>query len=293
MWQRDLNVIPAGANFEPENIDPTNKKPFAKQFLVPYTGYNNLNYREWASSSNYHSLQVSANRRFARGVQFGLSWTWSKSMDYNSGDTNTISKLVPVRIWNYGLSSYDRTHVLKFNWLWDIPRAPVANPVLSQVVNGWQLSGIASFVSGNPMGVGFSTTKSLDITGTPSQGARIVVLDNPVLSKSERTFGRFFNTEAFALPAVGTFGNAAREVIRGPGINNWDIAIFKSFPVHERARFQFRCETYNTFNHTQFSGVDTSARFDPVTGEQVDPRFGQITGARNARIIQLALRFLF
>jgi hypothetical protein len=214
-------------------------------------------------------------------------------MDYNSGDTDTVSSLVPVRVWNYGLSNFDRTHILKFNWLWDIPKAPVGNAVLDRVVNGWQLSGIASFVSGNPMSVGYNTTTAVDITGTPSQGARIVVLDNPVLPKSERTFNRFFNTDVFALPKVGTFGNSARTVIRGPGTNNWDIAVFKNVPVNERMRFQFRLETYNTFNHTQFSGLDTGARFEPATGQQVNTRFGELTGARSPRIIQLALRFLF
>jgi len=293
MWQRNLNIIPAGANFLPQNIDPTTKKPYAAPFLVPYTGYNNVNYREYAASSNYHSLQVTANRRFARGLQFGVAWTWSKSMDYNSGDNNTVSSLVPVRIWNYGLSDFDRTHVFKLNWLWDVPRAPLSNAVADKILNHWQISGIASFVSGQPMSVGWSTTTAVDITGTPSQEARIVVLDNPVLPKSKRTFYRYFKTDVFRLPAVGTFGNAARTVIRGPGINNWDIALFKNIPVTERAKFQFRLETYNTFNHTQFSDVDTTARFEPATGAQVNTRFGQLTGARSPRIMQLALRFLF
>ncbi len=293
MWQRDLNPVPPGANFQPKNIDPTTNRAYSKQFLVPYTGYNNLIYREWAASSNYHSLQVTANRRFARGFQFGAAWTWSKAMDFNSSDQSTVSALLPVRVWNYGLSDFDRTHILKLNWLWQAPRAPVSSAVVDKILNHWQISGIASFVSGNPTGVGWSTTTALDITGTPSQGARIVVLDNPVLPKSKRTFHRYFNTDVFRLPEVGTFGNAARTVIRGPGINNWDIAVFKDFPVTERARFQFRCETYNTFNHTQFSGLDTTARFDAKTGEQVNARFGELTGARSPRIIQLALRFLF
>ncbi len=292
-WTRDQNVVPAGANFNPANIDPTTNRAFPKPFLAPYTGYNDVSYREWAASSNYHSLQATANRRFARGLQFGIAWTWSKSMDYNSGDDDTVSSLLPVRIWNYGLSNFDRTHIFKFNWLWDIPKAAVGNAVLDRVVNGWQLSGIASLVSGNPMSVGYSTTTSIDITGTPSQGARIVVLDNPVLPRSERTFYRYFRTDVFRLPAVGTFGNAARTLIRGPGINNWDIAVFKDFPVTERAKFQFRCETYNAFNHTQFSGLDTGARFVPATGEQVNTRLGELTAARSPRIMQLALRFLF
>lgn len=294
MWQRALNNVPAGANFDPANIDPTNNKPLARQFLVPLIGYNNVNYREWGSSSNYHGLQVSANRRFARGITFGVAYTWSKSMDYNSGETDTVrTDLIAPRIWNYGLSDFDHTHVLKVNWLWDIPRVPTDNPVLNQVVNGWQLSGIYTAQTGRPRNVTFATTSKVDFTGTPSQGPRLDHIAPAILSSGQRTFERYFNTEAFALPEVGTFGNMARYVIRDPGLNNWDLAIFKNFPIRERMRIQFRFETYNTFNHTQFSGGDRAGRWNPATGEQVDTRFGQFTAASNARIMQLALRFLF
>jgi hypothetical protein len=119
-----------------------------------------------------------------------------------------------------------------------------------------------------------------------------VVTDDPNLPKSERTFSRNFRTEVFRLPARGTIGNAAKTLIRGPGINNWDIAIFKNFPIREQMRFQFRGELYNAFNHTQFSSLDATARFD-AQGNQVNNRFGEFTSARNARQMQLALRFYF
>jgi hypothetical protein len=293
MWQRNLNSIPFGANFDPANADRTaNNVPLPQAFLRPMIGYNNINVREFASNSNYHSLQVSANRRFASGVQFGASWTWSKTLDYNDNDTENVSVLVPVRVWNYGLASFDRTHVLKLNWLWDVPRTSLRGPA-GYVVNHWQVSGIASFVSGQPLGVGFSTTSPVDITGSPTDGARIVVTGNPVLPKSGRTFSKNFRTDVFRLPARGTIGNAAKNILRGPGINNWDIAVFKNFPLRgDRMRLQFRSEFYNAFNHTQFSGLDTAARFDPQ-GNQVNQRLGEFTAARNPRQIQFSLRFYF
>jgi hypothetical protein len=294
LWRRDINPVPLGANFDPKNADPTLPSgPLPSAFLRPIPGYNAINIMEGASSSNYHSLQVQAKRRFTSGLQFGAAWTWSKAMDFNDTDTESVSPLVPVRVWNYGLASYDRTHVLKINYVWDVPAPRLTNALLRHLTAGWQLSGITSFVSGAPLGVGFSTTTPIDITGSASQGARIVVLENPVLPKSQRTFYRNFRTELFRLPAVGTLGNAAKTLIRGPGINNWDIAVFKDFQLKERARLQFRSEFYNAFNHTQFSGLDTTARFDPRTGEQVNTRFGQFTSARAPRIIQFALRFSF
>ncbi len=293
MWQRNLNSIPFGANFDPRNADRTaNNVPLPQPFLRPMTGYNNINVREFGSNSNYHSLQASANRRFASGVQFGASWTWSKTLDYNDNDTENVSVLVPVRVWNYGLASFDRTHVLKLNWLWDVPPTPLRG-LAGYVVNNWQVSGIASFVSGQPLGIGFSTTTAVDITGSPTDGARIVVTGNPVLPKGERTFAQNFRTGVFQLPARGTIGNAAKNILRGPGINNWDIAVFKNFPLRgDRMRLQFRSEFYNTFNHTQFSGLDTGARFDPQ-GNQVNQRLGEFVSARNPRQIQFSLRFYF
>jgi len=293
MWQRNLNAIPFGANFDPRNADPSNPAtPLPQAFLRPLIGYNNINFREWASSSNYHSLQVNATRRFARGFGFGAAWTWSKAMDFNDDDTGSVSTLVPVRVWNYGLASYDRTHVVKLNWLWDVPALPVRGRLWDRLVNHWQVSGIASFVSGAPLGVGFSTTVAMDITGSPTDGARIKVTGNPVLPKSQRTFSRNFRTEVFALPEIGTIGNAAKTLLRGPGINNWDVAVFKNIPVRESVRAQFRAEFYNAFNHTQFSAFDSTARFDPQ-GRQVNARFGEFTAARNPRQIQLALRLYF
>jgi hypothetical protein len=292
LWQRNLGAIPFGANFNPANIDPTTGAPLAPAFLRPYQGYNDVNVREGASSSNYHSLQVSANRRFAKGLQAGVAWTWSKAMDYNSGDADSVSVLLPVRVWNYGLASFDRTHVLKINWLWETPRARWGNAATRQITDSWQISGVASFVSGAPAGVGFGTTVGMDITGSPTDGARVFVTGNPVLPKGERTFSRNFRTEVFRLPAVGTVGNSARTLLRGPGINNWDIAVIKSFMIREPFKLQLRWESYNAFNHTQFAAFDTAARFDPQSN-QVNARFGEFTVARSARIMQFALRLNF
>jgi hypothetical protein len=293
MWVRDLNPIPLGATFNPANADPTDPRvALPTPFLRPMQGFNNVNFREFAGSSNYHSLQVTANRRFSRGLQYGASWTWSKSLDYNSSDTETISSLVPVRVWNYGLSSYDRTHVLKINWLWDVPAPRFGNKFARRTLGEWRISGIASFVSGAPLAVTSATGTGVNFTGTPSQTARIWVTGNPVLPKSERTFSRNFRTEVFQQPPLGTLGNAARTLIRGPGINKWDLSLIKEIPAYEKTRLQFRWELYNAFNHTQFSALDTQARFD-AAGNQINPRFGEFTAARNPRQMQFALRFTF
>lgn len=294
VWRRAINSIPTGANFDPGNFDPTAAgKPLSQAFLRPISGYNDINIIEPGGSSNYHSMQVTARRRFSRDLSFGVAWTWSKSMDFVDAETEVIRpSIVDTRQWNYGLASFDRTHVVKINWQYGVPRAGVGNALLRGVLHNWQLSAITTFQSGAPLGVGFSQVVATDITGTPSQGPRIVVTGNPVLPKSERTFERNFRTDVFQLPQRGTFGNAAKTLIRGPGINDWDLAIFKNFPIYESIKAQLRCEMYNAFNHTQFTGIDTTARFD-AQGRQVNAQFGQFTSAAAARFIQVALRFSF
>jgi hypothetical protein len=294
MWVRDINSIPLGANFDPKNIDPTTNRPLPANFLRPITGYGSINIREFGASSNYHSMQMSVNRRFGKDLQFGGSWTWSKSLSYNSGDTTAVTVLAPVRVWNYGLSDFDRTHVVKINYLWSLPQTKWGNPLAKYVVNGWQVSGITSFVSGVPQGVSFTTVSGIDFTGSASITARPDLVANPVLPKGERTSSRHFNTDAFRIPAPGTLGTAAPTVFRGPGINNWDIAFFKNFRFLERLNLQFRAETYNTFNHAQFSALDTAARFDDRNnGAQINARLGEYTAARRPRLMQFALKLQF
>lgn len=293
MWVQQADPIPIGANFSPANADPTNPSvALSAAFLRSKSGFNGVSYRQWGSSSNYHSLQTAANRRFAKGVEFGVAWTWSKAMDFNDGDTGTVSALVPVRKWDYGLAGFDRTHVVKINWIWEVPSFSLRNSVLDKVVNHWQISGVTSMISGSPITVGYSFVTAKDITGTPDQAARIVVLSNPVLPKGDRTFATNFRTDVFAPPAVGTVGNAARTLLRGPGVNNWDLAVSKNFKFRERVQLLFRCEMFNAFNHTQFSAWDTGARFD-AQGKQVNPTLGQATAARNPRQMQMALRLVF
>ena len=232
--------------------------------MRPIQGYGPIDVIEMASSSDYHSMQVSACRRFARNFRFGAAWTWSKTMDLNDNDTDTVTTIVNLRSWNYGLAAFDRTHIVKINYLYDLPKLPGNNIVITTVLNGWQLSGITSFVSGQPLGVSFGTTNAEDITGTSDLTPRTVIVGNAVLPKDQRTFNRFFNTSAFALPAVGTVGDAGKAVIRGPGVNN---------NIVERMELRLRLEAYNAFNHTQFSTVNTSAH--PSTGAQTNAAFGQ------------------
>ncbi|HWB84961.1 MAG TPA: carboxypeptidase regulatory-like domain-containing protein [Bryobacteraceae bacterium] len=295
-WQQNLAPVPFGADFLAQNQDPSKPgSPLPATFLQAFPGYANVNLRDPGASSNYHSLQVSATRRFARGLQFGANWTWSKAMDFVDADTTAVSTLISPRIWNYGPAGFDRTHVLNINWLYDIPSGYLRGKVLTAILGHWQFNGIAAFISGGPLGVTAATTTGADITGSPTDPlTRANITGSAVLPKDKRSVYAFFNTSVFQLPALGTPGNAANTEFRGPGTNNWNMSLLKTFvALHERLHFEFRAEAYNVFNHTQYSTLDTTARFNPATGGQTNLTFGQVTAAASPRIMQMALRFLF
>lgn len=294
LQNRNLNTLPYGTRFQSWAQDPTSPgRPLPDPFLVPYAGYSAVSSLENSGISNYNSLQVTANRRFSHGLQFGSAWTWSKAMNYSDSPSN-----MPIYIdghsFLYGKAGYDQTHILVANFTYDVPKISklVPNSFGRAVLDNWQLAGFASMASGNPTGVGFSTVDNADITGG-GDGNRINIKGVAQQPFGSRSFGRWFDPTVFSRPARGDIGNAPKDVFRGPGINSWDISVFKNFPLFSETKLlQFRSEFYNIFNHTQFSSVDSTARFD-AAGNQVNTRLGQVTGARSARVIQLALSFKF
>jgi hypothetical protein len=299
--RRNLNAVPYGTNFLPSSIDTTvaGNRPLSANFLRPLRGHGDISYIEFSSNSNYHSLQTHVNRRFTQNLMFGLSWTWSKAMDLADSDT-VLNPLLDSRMRHYGKSAFDRTHNFVVNYNYQLPDASATwNNVFSRLVlDHWSVSGITTFMSGAPIGLGYSLVQAVDLTGAAGAGvdSRVVLTGNPNLPKSERTRVRHFRTEVVRPPTRDDFGigNAPKDPIRGPGINNWDISIIKDFPFgRESAKaVQFRWEMYNAFNHTQFSSVDTAGRFD-AAGRQVNGRFGEYTAARQARRIQMGLRINF
>jgi hypothetical protein len=295
-WAQNLASVPFGSDFLAKNQDPT--KPgsaLPATFLQPYPGYGNVTLESPSSSSTYYALQTGVTRRFAKHFQLGANWTWSKAMDFVDTDTAAVSTLINPRVYNYGLTGFDRTHVVNINWLYDIPAPNRHFKPVNAVFDHWQLAGIIAFISGAPTAVSASTTTGADITGSPTDTlARPNITGNAVLPKSKQTVGEFFNTSVFTLPTVGTQGDEAKTEFRGPGTNNWNLSLLKTFvTLHERLHFEFRAEAYNAFNHTQYTTVNTSAIFNPATGAQTNAQFGQLTAAASPRIMQLAVRFLF
>jgi hypothetical protein len=301
MQRRSLNALPYGTRFQPSSIDSTTGNPLPDNFLRPQPGYGDIQYIELAGTSNYHSMQTQLNKRFSKGLQFGVAWTWSKAMTIVNGNGDAVNPYLNYRMRQYGRASFDRTHNFVLNYLYDLPKASRLakdNPVVKAVFDDWQLSGLTTFTSGQPLGIGYSLVSGADLVGASGAGidSRVNLLRSPILPKDQRTPQRHFDTDAFAPPTRAEFGvgNAPKDVLRGPGINVFDVTFIKNIPMgkSDQKRLQLRFEFYNFFNHVSFQGVDTTARFD-AQNRQVSGTFGQYTSTLDARRIVLGAKFYF
>jgi hypothetical protein len=239
----------------------------------PYPGFAGISTFETTGNSIYHSLQVSGSRRFSRGFALQASYTFSRSIDNNVTPINSYADSGLER----AVSSFDRTHVLALSYIYELPFFRASQGLQRKLLAGWQISGISRFESGAPLNV----TIPADRAGVGGTGQRPDVLAPVTVDKE---LARWFSTGSFANPALGMFGNSGRNLIRGPGINNWDVSFIKRTELTERVSLQFRAEFFNLWNHTQYAGVNIS--FGAAA-------FGQVTSARDPRITQLALRLLF
>lgn len=248
--------------------------------LLPYQGFGGITYFEPSAVSNYNSLQVSLNRRFTRGISFQAAYTWSKTLTDADNDG-----AVPQNSYDLsaerGLASYDRPQMLTFNYVWELPFAKGMKGIQGRFLDGWVLSGITSFDSGNAYSV-YATEAFAGVAGQGSERA------NRVSGQSvtgPKTVAEYFNTAAFTDPPYLTYGNSAYGILHGPGTNNWDISVGKNTQLKENVNLQFRAEFLNAFNHASFSGINTSISSGAA--------FGGINGARDPRLIQFGLKVQF
>ena len=252
------------------------------QAARPYLGWGNITVRETSGGSNYHSLQLSVTHRLRRGFQGGVAYTWSKSIDDGSSDRGGSD--LPPNSRNAraerAVSDHDRVHIFTSNFIWTLPGAR-----RNVVLGGWQLSGITRLWTGRPLDAQLSADVA-GIGGTQNQRPDIIGD-----TRGRRTVEEWFNRAAFARPLSGTFGNMGRNTLRGPGVHKWDFALFKSFRPAEKTTATLRAEAFNAFNHPSFTTIGTSLTTTATGVTPAANNFAVVTGTRDARVVQLALKF--
>lgn len=262
----------------------------------PDPRFDDIDLLESRANSNYNSLQARFQQRLFRGLTSLVSYTWSKSIDdasnffSSAGDPN-----FPQNSYNAtaerGRSNFDVRHRLSVSYSYDLPFGKGRKYLgdagwLSSVLSGWQSFGILTFQTGRPYTV--ALLPDIDNSGTGRSilgfGAndRPNVVGNPHLDS--RSPERWFNTSAFAFPAPGSFGNAGRNILDGPGYQNVNVSLLKNTSFSEGLNLQLRAEFFNLFNHPNFNLPDNFLG---------SPTFGRITSARDPRHIQFGVKLLF
>jgi hypothetical protein len=249
-----------------------------------------------AASSNYHALVLRAEKRLSSGLMVMGSYTFSKSIDNDSlGNTVVSSGLDQSNIKSLerALSSFDSRHRLIVSFTYDLP-FKFKEKALQAVLGNWQVGDIITQQSGQPFTVNIATDRANNGLGLLGYGRPNLVGD-PNLPSDQRTVERWFNTDAFILQPAGTLGTAGRNILTGPGTNLVDFSLLKNIVFNERHRLQFRAEFFNLFNHANFDFPERICTFTvTVTGAPcTGGTFGRVTAARDPRILQFGLKYLF
>jgi hypothetical protein len=234
-------------------------------------------------NSNYNSLQISAEKRAAKGLDFLAAYTFSKSFDYGSTFEDTINPFDFRR--SYALSQFDARHRLVISYVWQLP-IPNHSGITGKFLDGWSVSGITTFQSGTPIRITSNADIELEnsfaflTAGEPNLVAPFHKLD----PRATPTHLAFDPASFQQPPQLGVIGDSTRTVCCGPGIVNFDFSAIKETGLSENKMLQFRAEFFNAFNHAQFLNPD---------GNISDGTFGQVVQARGPRLVQFALKFLF
>jgi len=245
--------------------------------ILPGMSLGNITQVESTGNSSYNALWATAKRRFARGFQFDASYTWSKSLDYNSLSSQGVVVQNSYNLrGNRGLSDFDARHRVVVSALYELPFRG------NQSVEGWQVAAVVQAQTGNPINIvtSDSTVNGVANTLRPDVTGPIKIIGD---------VDRWFDTSVFK-PAA-SFGNLGRNVVIGPGFSNTDFSIIKNTSFNERVRAQFRAEFFDVFNHANF-GQPGNVVGTPVFGRITNTRFP--TGeSGSSRQVQFALKVIF
>ena len=234
-------------------------------------------------NSNYHGLQLTGERRFANGLGFLASYTWSKALSNVDGQFGSPTDIRNINR-DRGPAGFNAPRRLTTSFMYEFPFK--ASGPLNHVVGGWQVNGILTLYDGFPMRVTSPNTLNC-CTSYPDRIA------DGRLPSSEQTLDRFFDVDAFIRPGPQMFGNAGRNILFGPGTKNMDLSIFKEFYFSEdrQRRLQFRAEFFNFTNTPQFNNPNTNIGSANVG--RISSAASPITLQRIPRHIQFGLKFYF
>jgi hypothetical protein len=255
------------------------------------------------SSVNYNSLQFSASRRSSHGLFYSVAYTFSKALGSTSPDpyhtgmpvSNEFGQSVTLpsaRQFFYGPTTLDRSQVLAVNYSYLLPKTSHGFKALRAVINDWTLSGTTLAQTGAPVSPSCTSTAAFPASDPTQTGqtARCQEVADP--RAFTQSFYSNFNTAAFAMAPLGSFGNTGLGIFRQPAWVNFDMALDKQIVVRERLRLRIRWQAYNVLNHAEFNMIGATYSFN-AAGVNTNTQTGQYTSTLNPRQQELSIRAVF
>jgi hypothetical protein len=260
--------------------------------LRPSPLFGKMTQNQSGANASYHALQTGVSRRFARSLALEAFYTWSKSIDTVSAisDLDKLNVFNPLDPFgNRAVSDFDLRHRITASAVWQ-PGFRTDSGWVNHAVNGWQAAFLAAAQNGAPFSIVSSNNLSDDYETNQSQVLAVLV-GRPALTDGAKgtRLAKWFDTRAFAATPNNSFGTAPRNLLHGPGLVTFDLALSRSFKVRERVAVQYRAEFFNALNHANFYLPNNYAGRAGIP----NPDFGRITKALDPRIVQMALRFTF
>ena len=287
----DINEVPPGVGVA-SGLNPATFTSTAGELPLnrfrPFLGYGAISGIENRFNSNYHSLQTQFQKRWGASSLFVFNYTWSHNLTNNPSDRSNAPQNVYNIIAEYGPSSLDRRHNVTASYVYELPWYKSQQGLAGHLMGGWEVSGLIYYYTGTPLTVTTSNTDpgGLGLLGASASSARPDMTSSPNQGAAN-TVAAFFNTSVFTPTPVNANrpGNAGRGVVTGPHFQRWDMSLFKNTKLRgENMYVQFRAETFNVFNHTNFGAVGTNITLST---------FGKVTTANDPRILQLGLKLYF
>lgn len=273
---------------QPQDVVRTGNVNLAR----PYLGYAGINMRQTTAKSRYNGLLVSFRHDQGRAGLINVAYTLSRTKTDATNDRDAVDlPQNPLDLEaEYAVARTDRTHVLTFNYVYELPFFREASQLLKSTLGGWQVAGITQMWSGPPI----SRVVNANTNGS-RRGIRVNQVSDPLENLPQDVTGGvyWFNPAAFESPADGQYGNTGRSIFRLPGVHQWDITLSKNWYPVQAFRLQFRADFINAFNHTQLDPSqiqNTCPSNTSLSCVVAGNRFGQITGTRAPREIQLGIR---
>jgi hypothetical protein len=251
-----------------------------------YAGFSGITQQETTTNGNYNGFQTGVRIQNRWGLSGEVDYTYSHEIDIQTYDNSCCLSNPWYAKYDKGSGTLDRRHIFGGNYIYNLPFFTKSSGLVKSIAGGWEIAGTFTDSTGVPLPNQYGGNDTIGLGGGYQNR-----MNASGKMKYSKKVGSWFDTSILSVPTAAWagganqgFGNSGKDAVVGPGRVNFTTSLYKSFSMTERAHFELRFESFNTFNHTQFNNVDV---------KNTDGNFGQVTNTQDPRTLELGGKFVF